>query len=66
MRFFAKYWNWLRYTEKDVDRRLRGECITIASRFEIKRVDDLLRGAQLVYDWIETGAVPQEHAGAPQ
>jgi hypothetical protein len=57
-----KYWNRLRFTERDADRRLRGECISVASRFETKNIADLLRGAQLVYDWLEGGAPPADKA----
>lgn len=58
--WFKKYWRRLRFTEKDADRRLRSECIGIASHYGVKRVDDLLRAAQQIYDWIECGALPPE------
>jgi len=60
MSLILKYWNRLRYTEKAADRRLRGECIGIASHYGIKNIPDLLRGSQQVYDWLNGGPAPAE------
>jgi hypothetical protein len=57
--FLLKYWNRLHFTEKDADRRLRAQCIEIASHYG-KNIPDLLRGSQQVYDWTEGAAAPTE------
>lgn len=58
--FLEKYWRRLRCTEKDAVRYVRQQCIGIASHYQHKNALDMLRSAQLVYDWTESGVLPPE------
>lgn len=55
-----KYWRRLRFTERDAERRLRGECIGVARSFDPKNVGDLLRGSQLIFEWLTDGKLPPD------
>jgi hypothetical protein len=63
--FLTKYWRRLRYTEKDADQHLRMQCIAVAGQYQPKNMPDLLRGSQLIYDWIKGGSPPTDLKVAP-
>jgi hypothetical protein len=63
--FINKYWRRLRYTEDDADRHLRLQCIAIAGQYQPKNTADLLRGAQLIYEWVTVGKLMIEGAPPP-
>jgi hypothetical protein len=58
--FFTKYWRRLRFTDADAERVARHEALNVAMHYETKRIDQLLRGAQMVFDWKRSGTLPPE------
>lgn len=60
--WFKKYWNRLRFSERDADLLMRGQCITIARAIapEARNIGDFLRGTQQIYDWMNGGRPPPE------